>query len=98
MTRKQVETYVYGVVRVIHALLPLRQRPAAPARGQCEQRPRPNTRSGEPASPSHFYLGVAMPLPRWPKPSLSSPLGVLLPAGPAEAIHDIRVQLRFAKP
>ena len=59
--RKQFETNVFGVVRVIHAFLPLLEQSAAPvvvdvSSGLSLTRDLANL-----ASPSHFYPGIAYP-------------------------------------
>ncbi|WP_328869400.1 SDR family NAD(P)-dependent oxidoreductase [Streptomyces sp. NBC_00287] len=59
--RKVFETNVFGVVRVTHAFLPLLQRSAAPVVVNLSSGLASLSLLSDPASPSHFYPGVAYP-------------------------------------
>lgn len=60
-TRDTFETNVFGVVRVIHAFLPLLQRSAAPVVVNVSGGLGSLTNLSDPAHPTHFYPGVAYP-------------------------------------
>ncbi len=59
--RTVFETNVFGVVRVTHAFLPLLERSAAPVVVNVSSGLASLSRLADPASPSHFYPGVAYP-------------------------------------
>ncbi|MEU6260515.1 SDR family NAD(P)-dependent oxidoreductase [Streptomyces sp. NPDC047043] len=59
--RNTFETNVFGVVRVIHAFLPLLQRSAAPVVVNVSSGLASLTHLSDPDHPAHFYPGVAYP-------------------------------------
>ncbi|MFF3447707.1 SDR family oxidoreductase [Streptomyces sp. NPDC002667] len=59
--RELFETNVFGVVRVTHAFLPLLQRSAAPVVVNLSSGLASLARISDPASPTHFYPGLAYP-------------------------------------
>ena len=59
--RTVFETNVFGVVRVTHAFLPLLQRSAAPVVVNVSSGLASLSLLADPASPTHFYPGVAYP-------------------------------------
>ncbi|MEV0172206.1 SDR family NAD(P)-dependent oxidoreductase [Streptomyces sp. NPDC050803] len=59
--RTVFETNVYGVVRVTHAFLPLLQRSAAPVVVNVSSGLASLAGLSDPASPAHFYPGLAYP-------------------------------------
>ncbi|MEV6019911.1 SDR family oxidoreductase [Streptomyces sp. NPDC051997] len=61
MMRELFETNVFGVVRVTHAFLPLLQRSAAPVVVNLSSGLASLERISDPASPTHFYPGLAYP-------------------------------------
>ncbi|MGW0969265.1 SDR family oxidoreductase [Streptomyces sp. NPDC002516] len=61
MMRELFETNLFGVVRVTHAFLPLLQRSAAPVVVNLSSGLASLERISDPASPTHFYPGLAYP-------------------------------------
>jgi NAD(P)-dependent dehydrogenase (short-subunit alcohol dehydrogenase family) len=59
--RNTFETNVFGVVRVLHAFLPLLQRSAAPVVVNVSSGLASLTALSDPDHPAHFYPGVAYP-------------------------------------
>ncbi|MDL2075023.1 SDR family oxidoreductase [Streptomyces sp. GXMU-J15] len=59
--RAVFETNVFGVVRVTHAFLPLLQKSAAPVIVNVSSGLASLTALSDPASPAHFYPGLAYP-------------------------------------
>ncbi|MGW7296767.1 SDR family oxidoreductase [Streptomyces sp. NPDC054829] len=59
--RTVFETNVFGVVRVTHAFLPLLQKSAAPVIVNVSSGLASLTALSDPASPAHFYAGLAYP-------------------------------------
>lgn len=59
--RTVFETNVFGVVRVLHAFLPLLQKSAAPVVVNVSSGLASLTRLSDPDSPAHFYPAVAYP-------------------------------------
>ncbi|MEV5955016.1 SDR family oxidoreductase [Streptomyces sp. NPDC051987] len=59
--RTTFETNVFGVVRVLHAFLPLLQRSAAPVVVNVSSGLASLTALSDPAHPAHFYPGIAYP-------------------------------------
>ncbi|MFE7859901.1 SDR family oxidoreductase [Streptomyces sp. NPDC057403] len=59
--RTTFETNVFGVVRVLHAFLPLLRRSAAPVVVNVSSGLASLTHLSDPAHPAHFYPGVAYP-------------------------------------
>ncbi|WP_328456183.1 SDR family NAD(P)-dependent oxidoreductase [Streptomyces sp. NBC_00386] len=61
MMRELFETNVFGVVRILHAFLPLLQRSAAPVVVNLSSGLASLDRITDPAGPAHAYPGVAYP-------------------------------------
>jgi NAD(P)-dependent dehydrogenase (short-subunit alcohol dehydrogenase family) len=59
--RTTFETNVFGVVRVLHAFLPLLQRSAAPVVVNVSSGLASLTHLSDPDHPAHFYPGIAYP-------------------------------------
>ncbi|MEU1168351.1 SDR family oxidoreductase [Streptomyces sp. NPDC005921] len=61
LMRNTFETNVFGVVRVLHAFLPLLQRSAAPVVVNVSSGLASLTALSDPDHPAHFYPGIAYP-------------------------------------
>ena len=61
LVRETFETNVFGVVRVLHAFLPLLERSAAPVVVNLSSGLASLTRVSDPGTPTHAYPGVAYP-------------------------------------
>jgi NAD(P)-dependent dehydrogenase (short-subunit alcohol dehydrogenase family) len=61
MMRQLFETNVFGVVRVMHAFLPLLQRSAAPVVVNVSSGLASLARVTDPGTPAYAYLGIAYP-------------------------------------
>ncbi|MEU1392714.1 MULTISPECIES: SDR family NAD(P)-dependent oxidoreductase [unclassified Nonomuraea] len=61
MMRRTFETNVFGMVRVLHAFLPLLRRSGAPVVVNVSSGLASLSRMTEPGSPGHAYPGVAYP-------------------------------------